>query len=339
MIKRIRLLLLSIVIMLVAEANLVYAEEHDSHTIITVSASDANPLERIKEELIAEKATQNLLKLENIDIENSSISINSFNRSKVGFNLADVSITLSYHTHHEGDEKEEGINSIAYSFTETILIDMQASDSPTLLLSEDKVTVKEKDTFDPMEYISYLYDQSRVLPMIEIENPVDTSTPGEYIVAYTASNPLGKKTTASLHVIVEKKKPGFHISLDEIQFADDASITGMLDAINAVRAANGLYAYELADELGQTAAALRAQEATYHLAHSRPDGRSYITAFDDVGAPHGIVYEILVAYGSSIESNLNWWLNEPGHARIVLGTMGTRIAIGYQSGIWVAEVY
>ena len=114
----------------------------------------------------------------------------------------------------------------------------------------------------------------------------------------------------------------------------------MFEAINAVRAAYGLYPYVLGSDTGMTASAIRAQECTYFLSHTRPDGTPYHTVMAQVGEPHGSsVWEILVAYGNSVETNLNWWLNEPGHAAIVLGTFGTTISIGHSGSTWEAMVY
>jgi uncharacterized protein YkwD len=124
-----------------------------------------------------------------------------------------------------------------------------------------------------------------------------------------------------------------------VAYVDD-SIWSMLDAINAVREQYGLYDYTMADDTAMQASAVRAAEASGYVSHTRPDGRKYYTALDDAGESHGsAVSEILVCCGSTIESNLDWWMNSPGHRAIILGTSGSTMSIGYSNGMWEAMVF
>jgi|GEM_PF-1948890 len=332
----------------------VKAETSDSDNsipVIEISMADENPLEKLKEQVISERARSGRLDLSTVDMGASSIKVDHFDQTQQGLSQVNVSVNLVSVDKATAEMQEDGTTvvqepSISFSFTEPVTLRIKASDAPQILLSEDYISLTVGDTFDPNAYIGYTFDQSRVLPAVKIENWVDTSKAGTYWCHYLAVNQAGRETSAYLRVDVKEEKKvktstGVDVDLSAILAGAnvDGSVYGMLDAINAVRAENGLYAYSMADTAGLTAAAVRATEASYYLSHTRPDGTPYYTAFDEQGVGHGSMYECLVAYGSSIEANLGWWLSEPGHAAIILGSSGSTIAIGYANGIWSADVY
>lgn len=312
--------------------------------LIEISMADSDPLDTLKKEVIKQRAEDTDLVLSTVDIGASKISVDHFNQSRKGLSQVTVNIILaSKETETDGDERTLE-PSMAYSFSETITLSIKESAAPQILLTESFLSLNIGDEFIPESHLSYVGDSSNVLPAVTIENWVDTSAAGTYWCHYMVTNQLGKQTSAYLRVDVEDPT----VTAGNGAFAGiaafsgayvDGSVYGMLDAINAVRTSSGLFAYSMADTAGLTAASVRASEASYYLSHTRPNGTSYSTAFDEQGVGHGFIYECLVAYGSSIDSNLSWWLNEPGHARIILGSSGSTIAIGYSNGVWVADVY
>ncbi len=320
----------------------VCAEETDIETeqevlLVHLTTADLSPLETIKEEVIAYRADQSLLDLSTVNIENSTIAIDQFEQGKTGIFKATANVTLA------SVETEEGSSEItlAYSFSQPLYLTVETDGNPQILLSCDEVSIEEGETFDPASYISWLYDDGSMYPLISVDNPVDTSVPGEYTVTYTVSDFDGNKTAASMNVTVEQMVYiwGQNISVNDLIFDDDGSVYAMFEAINEVRALYGLYPFELAEDAAMAAASIRAQEASSYLAHVRPDGTHYRTAFDDVGLYGVFPKEILVCCGPSVESNLNWWMNEPGHARIVLDSTCTRIALGKYGNMFCGEVY
>lgn len=333
-------ILLAAALMSVIPAN---AEETESAAseqnlpVIELRASDSNPLETLKQAVIDIQAEAGYLDTDLISMENSTVSVSAISQTGAGLNPATVSVMLSEQT-----QDEEIVSSIAYSFSQPVLIRNILTDEPEILLKEESIQIVKNDEFNPEEYIAETADSSGILPSISIDSDVDTQKEGIYTVTYTVTNQKGRSSSAELEVevIAPAYVPGTRVDLSTLNINDDGSVYAMFEAINAVRAGYGLYPYVLAGELGQTAAAIRAQECTYYLAHTRPDGTTYHTVMEQVGEAHGsMVWEILVAYGNTVESNLTWWLNEPGHAAAVLGTFGTTIAIGHSGNVWEAMVY
>lgn len=242
---------------------------------------------------------------------------------------------------------------------------MIRSTAPELKLKTKEIELDNGASFDALEFISDIVDESWVMPLLKITGFVDTEENDTYQIRYELMNQNGETAEEVLNVTVRyseeqlreieeqraaeeaerlaeearEQAAGGNVSLSTLGVYDTGTVYSMVEAINAVRAAYGLYPYAYASEAGFNAAAIRAQECTYYLSHTRPNGTDYDTALDECGVSYNYAYEILVAYGSSVEENLNWWLSEPGHRNIVLGSAGTYIAVGYADGIWSAEVY
>lgn len=306
------------------------AEElSDSNTelqVIELESSDIQPLETIKNAVLSQYYDE-------YDAENTVISVSPFSQVSAGLNSVVVNIDFV--------NDDAGVGT---ALSVPVLIRNILSDDPSILLTSETVSVKKNSDFDPLAYIAEITDGSGsgILPALSVDSNVDTKTNGTYTVNYTVTNMHGHSASAALEVEVYTPvlAPGENVDLSTLMINDDGSVYAMFEAINAVRAAYGLYPYVLASEAGMTASAIRAQECTYFLSHTRPDGTPYHTVMAQVGEPHGsMVWEILVAYGNSVESNLNWWLNEPGHAACVLGTFGTIISIGHSGNVWEAMVY
>lgn len=104
----------------------------------------------------------------------------------------------------------------------------------------------------------------------------------------------------------------------------------LLTLINAYRAQHGAGPLTEDPTLAQLAA-VRAQEQMTRFSHTRPDGRSWKTVFDDAGVPResGRRAEdlALVPSGTAPEAILDAWKGSPAHNASILDPAYTRIGV------------
>lgn len=117
----------------------------------------------------------------------------------------------------------------------------------------------------------------------------------------------------------------------------------VLAIVNRVRAENGLGALSTTPELMNTAQ-LRAMETVTLFSHTRPNGSSCFTAFEQNGVSYRCAGENIAAGQPTAESVMNSWFNSPGHRANILNGSFTRIGIGcYQTnggyGIYWAQCF
>lgn len=86
----------------------------------------------------------------------------------------------------------------------------------------------------------------------------------------------------------------------------------VVELLNAERAKKGLSALTMDDKLNE-AAQIRAKEIADTFSHTRPDGSSCFTAFDDLGISYGYAAENIAAGRSSAEGVMGDWINSSGH--------------------------
>ena len=304
----------------------IHAEENKSEPqMICITKEDTDPLSTIKTKMIEAQYEDT----SSIDIEQSTISIHEFQKEH-GLFLINAQVQLA--------STEETTAPLGYAFNKQILLSIEPSFTPEFILESETINLKLNDEFNPMDYVAYLNNETQPTT-IRVDHNVDTTTPGYYQATYTASNMANqsKTQTITVHVIKPLSGPRL-ISLEECHINDDGSIEAMFQAINAVREANGLHPYIYGDTLMQKAAAIRAEEASMHIGHYRPDGSYYPSVFEQLGI-NVSASEILVAYGDSVQTNLNWWLNEPLHAAIVLDQNFTHIVLGHHGSVWSGEAY
>ena len=300
---------------------------------IELNLSDGNPLETLKQKVIEYRASKGLLDLDSIDIEDSSITVDNLDLKN---KLRQINVTV-YLCFSEGKQD----SAIGYSFQESVMVDLISTDKPQILLKNDEITIRKDTEFNAMEYVAYCYDDDTTYPTIITNTDLDTSTPGTYKVTYSVIDKAGNKTSTDLKVIVGRYSGNVRmVSMAEAQINDDGSIQAMLSAINAIRNANGIHSLNMADGLGLTAAAMRAEEASYYLSHNRPDGTYFITALDEVGVSYSVFpNEVLVAMGNSVEANLGWWMSSAGHSARLMNPAFSTIALGQYGGVWVGILY
>ncbi len=103
--------------------------------------------------------------------------------------------------------------------------------------------------------------------------------------------------------------------------------------VNAERAKAGLGALAI-DETMMAGAEIRASEQKQMFSHSRPDGRSCFSIFDDLQIPWMCTGEnVGMGWSTSAPEIVASWMASEGHRANILGGQFTRIGVGcYTSG-------
>ena len=164
--------------------------------LIEVSMQDAAPLETIKKKIIELNAEADEdIDLDAIDISASQMDLQGFDRSRTGIQTVTARLSLS-------EDSETADKSLGYSFIQNATVQMVKSTAPQLKLKANAVTVNNGDAWNASSYISYINDDSGILPALVVEGNVDMEEDGDYRVTYTAVDTEGKTATASLKVSV-----------------------------------------------------------------------------------------------------------------------------------------
>lgn len=162
-------------------------------SLIEISAQDAAPAESLKKELIAARVELDpSISSEKLDIGSSRIDLSGFDRNKTGLQTVNAQVYLD----------NDGNPSLSSSFTEKKTILVTKENAPQIQLKSDDVVVNNSDAWNPFYYISYINDDSKVLPAVKVEGKVDMSTDGDYPVTYTAVDQQGNTSEVSLTVKV-----------------------------------------------------------------------------------------------------------------------------------------
>ena len=129
-----------------------------------------------------------------------------------------------------------------------------------------------------------------------------------------------------------RKEAEKKVKTDGSKAAGDAFVRAseeqVVAIVNEKRAASGLKALTI-DEAMMAGAEIRAQEQKIAFSHTRPDGRTCDTVFDDLGIPLLIFGENLGMGGDGRPAAIvDSWMNSAGHrANIMDGEFG-RIGVG-----------
>ena len=103
----------------------------------------------------------------------------------------------------------------------------------------------------------------------------------------------------------------------------------MLKLCNDARAENGLEALTTREDLWKDVAMLRAEETTEYFSHTRPDGTSCWTAYDDAGITGYGMAENIAAGNSTVNATFRQWMNSAGHRANILTNICDKLATGY----------
>jgi len=101
----------------------------------------------------------------------------------------------------------------------------------------------------------------------------------------------------------------------------------VLALVNNERANAGLGGLSMTSELN-AAAQKRAEEIISLFDHTRPDGTSCFTVFDEYGVSYGYAGENIAAGQRSPSEVMNSWMNSSGHRQNILGGNFNHIGIG-----------
>ena len=107
----------------------------------------------------------------------------------------------------------------------------------------------------------------------------------------------------------------------------------ILNAVNSERRKVGLNPLAVCPELQKTAA-IRAQEITTFFSHTRPNGKSFSTAYT---IKHNGAGENIVTRASSASIAMNCWMNSKGHRQNILYPSYTHIGVGNVDREWTQD--
>ena len=162
--------------------------------LIEISMEDTNPMSTLKREVIAAKAKNDTsVSMTDIDVMNSQIEADGFDRTSLALQNVLVKVSLS---------DDQSSKSVGYDFAQNVTVKMVKSNAPQLKLKSDSVTVNNGDVWNASSYIAYVNDDTGVLPALLIDGEPNMSEDGTYPVSYTAVDAQGNKTTANLTVTV-----------------------------------------------------------------------------------------------------------------------------------------
>ncbi len=117
--------------------------------------------------------------------------------------------------------------------------------------------------------------------------------------------------------------------------ADTASYgQQMLTLINRERTVKGLAPLTFRSDL-QALADTRTAEIKQSFSHTRPNGTSCFTVFEDAGLQFAMLGEN-IAYGQrSVEEVMEAWMNSEGHRANILNPQFNGVAVGFDDYNWV----
>ena len=112
---------------------------------------------------------------------------------------------------------------------------------------------------------------------------------------------------------------------------DAAAQTAFLQLVNEARSQAGLPTLAANSALEQ-AAARRAQEIAQSFSHTRPDGRSVFTIFEEFSLSPAYAAENILYGANDAEAALKLWMNSSGHRANILSAEATSTGLGiYQA--------
>ena len=117
------------------------------------------------------------------------------------------------------------------------------------------------------------------------------------------------------------------VAINTVTFAADQTQIKIYSDTNSVRVANGL-APLAEDPTLVWIAAIRVNEVAQNWSHTRPDGRPWYTAFNEVGY-HGICQGENLAKGHTADTVVPAWFASQSHRANLLDRRYTKIGVAY----------
>ena len=195
--------------------------------VITVDAQEEDPYTAIKNEVIKQRALLGGYDLNYISLDKSVADITGFDRNATGIQTVTVKVNLA----STGDKEVE--KRLGFSFVQKVVVKLKQDSAPVVQLKSDAVTVNNGDTFNASSYISYINDDSGILPVLSVSGEVDMDKDGEYPVTYTVSDTAGHTSSAVLTVTV---KTPVEVAVAKQAEAETkaAEVTAQLEAVKAL---------------------------------------------------------------------------------------------------------
>lgn len=107
----------------------------------------------------------------------------------------------------------------------------------------------------------------------------------------------------------------------------DARAQAVVDLCNSSRRANGVNNMLSIDPVLTLAANIRAKEIYQSFSHTRPNGTSCFTVYNEVGYSYMAAGENIAAGYTSPESVMEGWINSPGHRANILNASFNKIGV------------
>lgn len=248
------------VLLLILSASPVKAEDSTATTgdvrIYELDMNDQNPLETLKENVITNRADYDAaVNLSQIDMNASTITTDTFDRTKTGLQNININVTVN--------KKDSADGTTGYQFSETAAVRMISPDGPQVILKAEEVTVDLGGTFTYGDNIGYVSSTDGKLPAIKENDNVDVNTEGTYTCNLEFIDASGKRSSVSYQVNVRKP--------EEVVRAEEAERRA---AEEAARLA--------AEQQAQAEAAAQAAERQQILAALQPSNGSYTGSGNDI---------------------------------------------------------
>ena len=167
-----------------------------SMNVYEMNSTDPFASDTIKTLVIEDYAKSHSdVEFEDIDIDNSDVSITGLNMNKPGIQAVTLKVSLA----KIGDTTK----TVGYTETQKAAINVVKSSNPTIKLKKSSVTVNNGDTWNPSSYISTISDDSGTLPVLKETDNVDMNVDGDYYASYTVVDTEGNSSTVVLNVTVK----------------------------------------------------------------------------------------------------------------------------------------
>ena len=208
------------VLLLILSASPVHAEDNTATTgdvkIYELDMNDQNPLETLKEDVINNRANFDAaVNLSQIDLNASTITTDTFDRTKTGLQNININITVN--------KKDSTEGTTGYQFSETAAVRMVSPDGPQVILKAEEVTVDLGGTFTYGDNIGYVSSTEGKLPAIRETDNVDVNTEGTYTCNLEFIDASGKSSAVSYTVNVKKPEEIIRAEEEERRAQEEAA--------------------------------------------------------------------------------------------------------------------
>ena len=168
-------------------------------------------------------------------------------------------------------------------------------------------------------------------PVVRLYDPVSDTFSDEW--TYVSDVLSGAATTNSTDKADNEGASGDK-NEESISEGEAGDVYEAIDLINAERVKAGLSELEIDEDLMEMAA-IRAKEMSEVFDHTRPDGSSWRTIFDEFGwSDYNYSGENGGKGRTTAEQQVESWMNSSGHEANILNDQYTKIGVGFYKNHW-----